>query len=513
MTDEPRTEELAAESESETAIAEVTEGEVPQMPKLTQTVEMKDVGPCKKHIKVTIDRGDIDRLLNDKFKELVFDSAVAGFRPGKAPRRIIEKRFHKEVSNQVRGELLLQSLEQLAEEHDVAPISAPNINPDSIEIPKQGPLVYEFDVEVRPQFDLPSYRGLKLKRLKQNITEEDVDVEERRLLAPFCQLVPKEGGATEVGDSITVDITTRFGDKNIGNLKEVTLRVEPRLAMKDGIAEKFGQQIKGAKAGDTRVIDVTLTDAAADPGLRGKTVQCTMEIKDVKTVRLPDDVDQYLGEYGVDNREQLRERLRVLLDRRHEYQQRQFARQQVLELLTATQKWDLPQDVLMRQARRALSRRIMEMRSAGISEQEIRGRQRLLEQDILQSTARSLQEHFVLQKIAETEKFDVTDDDLNDEIERIAIQNNESPRKVRARMEKEDLLDVLATEMVERMALDLILNSAEYEDADSATQLAEEAVGTLDEQAVPGELHDPTSVPPSEEEKAEQDGSAQQPSA
>lgn len=510
MTDEPRTEETTADSP--TALAEAIEGGDAQMPKLTQNVEMKDVGPCKKHIKVTIDRGDIDRLLNDKFKQLVFESPVPGFRPGKAPRRIIEKRFHKEVTNQVRGELLLQSLEQLAEEHDVAPISAPNINPDSIEIPKDGPLVYEFDVEVRPQFDLPEYRGLKLKRLKQNITDEDVEVEERRLLAPFCQLVPKEGGATELGDSITVDITTKYGDRSIGNLKEVTLRVEPRLALKDGFAEKFGQQIKGAKAGDTRVIDVVLSDAAADPALRGKTVQCTMEVKDVKTARIPDDVDQYLGEYGVENREQLRERIRVLLDRRYEYQQRQFARQQVLELLTATQKWDLPQDVLVRQARRAFNRRIMEMRSAGISEQEIRGRQRLLEQDVLQSTARSLQEHFVLQKIAETEKFDVTDDDLNDEIERIAIQNNESPRKVRARMEKEDLFDVLATEMVERMALDLILNSAEYEEVDSTAQPTEEAVGTLDEQAVPGELHDPTAVPPSEEQ-AEAGDAATPPSA
>ena len=86
------------------------------------------------------------------------------------------------------------------------------------------------------------------------------------------------------------------------------------------------------------------------------------------------------------------------------------------------------------------------------------------EQDVLQSTALALKEHFVLQKIAEVEKIDVDDDDINDEIERIADQNDESPRRVRARLEKEDLLETLAAEIIERKALDLILDSAEYED-------------------------------------------------
>src|SRR3954453_10409662 len=91
--------------------------------KLHQTVDIKDIGPCKKYIKVTVDRGDIDKLLDEKFTELVRDSEIPGFRPGKAPRKVITRRYHKEVTNQVRGQLLLASLEQLAEDHDVAPLS------------------------------------------------------------------------------------------------------------------------------------------------------------------------------------------------------------------------------------------------------------------------------------------------------------------------------------------------------------------------------------------------------
>ena len=154
--------------------------------------------------------------------------------------------------------------------------------------------------------------------------------------------------------------------------------------------------------------------------------------------------------FGVRSPEQLRERIHVILGRRLEYTQRQVAREQVIAQIAAASTWDLPTDLLQRQARKALARKIMDMRATGIPEEEIVARQRLLQQDTLRSTALALKEHFVMQKIAEEEKLDVDDDDLNDEIDRIAVQNEEPPRRVRARLEKEDLLDALAAEILER---------------------------------------------------------------
>src|SRR5262249_13952634 len=150
--------------------------------------------------------------------------------------------------------------------------------------------------------------------------------------------------------------------------------------------------------------------------------------------------------------------------------------------------------------RRAFNRRIMEMQASGMSDEEIRGRQRVLEQDVVQSTALALKEHFVLQKIAEVEEIEVDEDEINSEIARIADQNNESPRRLRARLEKEDMNESLAIEIVERKVLDLILQNAEYEDVPIGKP-QEDVVGTVEEQAVPGEMHDPTEAPP--EEKAE----------
>jgi trigger factor len=191
--------------------------------------------------------------------------------------------------------------------------------------------------------------------------------------------------------------------------------------------------------------------------------------------------------------------MRVLLQRRLEYQQRQSARDQILGQISATTSWELPEELLARQARKALARKVMEMRSEGMSEDEIRSRQRLLQQDVLKSTALALKEHFVLQKIAETEKIDVDESDVDTEIERIANQYDESPRRVRARLEKDDLMETLAAEIIERKALDLILDSAEYEDVPLDAK-EEGALSTVEEQTVPGEMQDPTAPPPAQAE-------------
>ena len=147
-----------------------------------------------------------------------------------------------------------------------------------------------------------------------------------------------------------------------------------------------------------------------------------------------------------------------------------------------------------RQARKAMARKVMEMRADNMPEEQIQQQQRMLQQNILQSTELGLKEHFVLQKIAELKGIDVTEDDLEDEIARIAEQNDESPRRVRARLEKEDSIESLAAELVERKALDLILDTAEYEDV--PLEKEEGAVGTVEQQTVPGEMHDPTAQPP-----------------
>jgi trigger factor len=458
--DKPDTPETPADSPAATATAD-------EAVKLKQAVEIKDVGPCKKHVKVTVDREQIDERFDEKYTELVQSDQpqVRGFRPGKAPRKLIEKQYHDSVSEEVKTQVLMASLEQLAEEQAISPLSPPELDPYAISIPKEGPFIYEFDIEVRPEFDLPDYKGLNLRRPTHTFSPAEIEAEKARLLEPYGQLVPKEPPVIALNDYLTADVVITLNGREINKLQEVRVKAEKQLALSDGVAANFGAKMVGAKPGDVRDVEIELSQGIGAEQLRGRMVQARFAINDVKTIRPPELTRELLEEvFSVSTPDALTEFVQMLLERRLEYTQRQVARQQVLEKLASNANWELPQDLLQRQARKTLQRRVMEMKNAGMSDQQIKGRRRLLDQDILKSTAAALKEHFVLQKIAEMEKIEIEDEDLDAEIDRIADQSGESFRKVKARMEKEDLMEALATDLLERKALDLVLTSATYED-------------------------------------------------
>lgn len=473
--------------------------------KLKQTVEITDAGPCKKHVKITVERAAIDERYEEKFDELIKDrtAAVPGFRPGKAPRAYIVRKFRSTVTEDVRREVLMASLQQLAEDSNISPLAPPDLQADQLVMPEEGPFSYEFDVEVRPEFDLPDLKQIKIKRPTHKFTDADIATEQRRLLEPHGTLVPKDGPAAE-GDIITADLVVTDGDKQLSKATELNVRVERKLALTDGVVEDFAKKVAGAKAGDTRDLPIKLAETVADQTLKGKTVTGKLSVKEVKTIRLPDLTPDLLDRFGVKNEAQLQEKLATALERNLEYNQRQYARQQVLAFVAEKVKWDLPRDLLVRQATRTLQRRVMEMRSGGMSDQQIEARMTVLRQNVLQSTAGSLMEHFVLQKVAENEKIEIQDSDIDAEIQRIAAQAGESYRKVKAQLERDEMVESLATELLERKALDVILNNASYEDFDLKAEEREGEVAVIESQAVPGEMVEPQlESEAASEEKAE----------
>ncbi len=456
--------------------------------KLQQTVEINDSGPCKKHVKVTVDRVAIDERFNERFTELTLSDQpqIRGFRPGKAPRKMIERQYYDSVADEIKSQVLMASLEQLAEEQTIAPLSPPEFDPTLLAIPKEGPFIYEFDIEVRPEFDLPDYKHLKLRKPVHTYTDAEVAAEAKRILTPYGQRVPKEPAVTELYDTITADVSISFRGKEINKLEETQVRVEPQLALSDGVAEDFAAKLQGARPGDVRTVDITLSQESTVEELRGQQVQATFAVKDVKTTRPPELTREFLEDtFGISTPESFDELVRSVLERRLEYSQRQSARKQVLEMIAAASSWDLPQDILRKQARKTLQRKVMEMRNAGMSDEQIAGRRRLLEQDAIRSTADALKEHFVLQKVAEVEKIEIEEDDIDEEIDRMAMQSGESFRRVKARLEKEDLIEAVAADLLERRALDLILANATYEEYELNSDQQQGEVATIEAQAAP----------------------------
>jgi trigger factor len=455
-------EELEDDKSAGVAVEAEAAGEEPEP--LNLTVDIKSPSACERRVTVTIPRDDINRYYDNAYGELMPSSAVPGFRPGRAPRKIVEHRYKDEVTNQVKSSLLMDSLGQISDDKSFTAISEPNFDLDAVEVPDDGPMTFEFTIEVRPEFDMPEWKGLKLKRLTREFTDKDVAEQLEQMLARYGQLAPFEGAASE-GDYLTVNIKSTADGKQVAEEAETVVRIRPTLSFTDGQIEGFDKLMKGVKAGDKKTAKLKLTDGAPNAELRGKEIDVEFEVLEVKQLKLPELTPDFLQEVGgFETEDQLRDAIRKNLERQLEYQQQRDARGQITALLTKSADWQLPQGLLERQSAREQERAVMELRRSGFSEAEIRARENLLKQNSKASTATALKEHFILERIAEEENIDVDDGDYEKEIFLIAMQSGESPRRVRAQLEKRGLMDVLRNQIIERKVLEAVQKEAKFKD-------------------------------------------------
>jgi trigger factor len=463
--------------------ADESEGGTPETVekrKLGLEVEISDVGPCKKHVKVAVARDDIDRQFDESLGEMTRDAAVPGFRPGHAPRRLVERRFRKQVAGQVKQALLMTALEQLDEDYDLDPIAPPSLDIEAIELPDEGPMRFEIEVEVRPDFTLPAYKTLSVKRPVKTITEADVDAQMTAFLERYAQLVPKLEGGAEVGDFVTADLRFHRDGHTLNEAKELQFRLQPELRFQDGSVPKLDQALSGVTPGQSREAEAVIGSSSPDPALRGQKIQVTFQVHDLKQLRLPEVNAQFLDSIGFESSDELREALREVLERRLQTQQRQAMRREIMDQLLRETPFDLPGELVRRQEQSTIRRLVMEMRQGGLSDAQIRAREAEIRANAHESTLRSLKEFFLLAKIADAEGIKVGDEDLEIEIEAIAARTDESTRRVRARVEKEGLADALYAQILERKAIDRILEFVSFEEV----PLVEEgAVETLDRTA------------------------------
>lgn len=440
--------------------------------KLSLDIKVSEPNACQRHVTVTISREDVDRYLNEAYSELMPTASVPGFRSGRAPRKLVEQRFREQIGDQVKGSLLMDSMSQVTDEQDFSAISEPDFNFDAIEVPEEGPMTFEFDLEVRPEFEMPTWKGLKLDRFTQEIEKDDVDRELESLLSRQGQIVPSDGAA-EANDFVVVSIKATHAGEEVSTASEQTLRVRPVLSFQDARIEGFDKLMKGSKAGDKKTAQATISHDAEVEDLQGKTVDIEFDVLEVKKLELPEINDDLLSELGVANEGDLRDSLKEVLERRLNYQQQQRTRQQITALLTETADWDLPPELLKRQSKRELDRAVLELRRNGFSEEDVNAYENELRQNSLDSTKKALHEHFILERIAESEEVDADPADFDTEVQMIAMQSNEPVRRVRARIEKQGLMDALRNQIIERKVIELITKQADFKDVPYNTEINE----------------------------------------
>ena len=219
----------------------------------------------------------------------------------------------------------------------------------------------------------------------------------------------------------------------------------------------------GVKPGDVKTVKVTLSDNAPNPLFRGKEVEGKFTIKEVKRLELPElnkEMLESLG--GFDSEAELRDAVLDSLKNQLAYAQNQSKRESITSQLLKDANWDLPAKLLENQTEREMYRKALEMQRSGLNAEMIQLVQNQLRQNAKEETAKLLREHFILEKIAEQEKIEATEDDIDKEIETIAIQMGTSPRRVRLQIENAGQDDALRNQIVENKVIDMISAAAEF---------------------------------------------------
>jgi trigger factor len=480
-------------SESQTALLEGGA----QRPPLKIETTIDKVSTCQRRVKVSIPREDIDRYYSEAIGELMPSALLPGFRPGRAPRALVNSRFKSELTDQIRSKLLTDAMTQVSEQEKLSPISEPDLDVNAVIMPEDGPMTFEFKIEVRPEFDLPEWKGLSIRRPSRTISDDDVEESLANILRDRARFVPHDGPAAS-GDLIVATLRFLDGDTLLSEATDLELVVRPRLSFADAELAGFDKLVAKARPGSTVTATVKVSDEAALEPLRGKDVTVEIAVVEVKKLELPELGADLLAELGsFASADELRAAVRKQLEGQLEWHRRRQVRQQVSSALTASAGWDLPPDLLRRQSLRELERAILELRRSGFDDDAIRQHVNELRQTVMGSTARALKEHFILERIAEDQSIADTAADYDEEIRAIAAQSGESPRRVRANLEKRGLMDVLRNQIIERKTIDLVTSHAKFTDVPFEFQKRDaEAVDHAVCGVVVGEEEIPTATHP-----------------
>ncbi|HMP78001.1 MAG TPA: trigger factor, partial [Pirellulaceae bacterium] len=349
----------------ETAIAE--EGQSAKQP-LVLTVDVETIGACQRHVSVSISREDIDRYFQREFDEIAPKAEVPGFRPGRAPRKLLENKFRRQVTDKVKGSLIMDALSQMVDEQRFAAISEPDLNYEIVKIPDEGPLTFEFNIEVRPDFELPNWKGLEIEVPDVEVSSDEIDRIVEYYRNNYRDMTPVED-AVQADDLITCHVRVSHEQDTIQQLEEVVFEVRPTVTFHDAEIAGFDKLLSGAKAGDTRTaeVKVTVTDDAGQES--EKTVSVVFEVLDVKRP-VPISDEELADKMSFGTSSDMRDAMVTSLTRRKEYDRRRAIRSAISSLLTESANWELPPSLLKRQSHRELERALIELQSSGFDEEE-----------------------------------------------------------------------------------------------------------------------------------------------
>jgi trigger factor len=423
-------------------------------------IEVESVSPVERKVTIEVDPDRVAKELERAYLGLGRRVKLRGFRPGKAPRKVLERHFRAEVEGEVAEKIVQSTFAEAVRVESIDVVAPPHVSITE-GVAEGKPLRYTARVEVKPKLSPKDYKGLEVTRRPPAVSDDDVAAEITRIQDSMAQLVPVEGRFdAQEGDWAVIDHEGTIDEKPFeGSRAEgVTVKVAPG-SVSDGNLEA----LKGKKIGETVEIEEPFAPDHRNEALRGKTAKMKVTLKALRTRQLPqvdDALAKSLGVDGLDTLEQLRARIREDLEKREARRAENELRDALVKAALGKNEFEVPPalveraiDAMLEGAAERFARQGIDIRRLELDYARMRAD--LREQALLQVRGRLL-----LDAIAEAEKIEVTDEDVLAEITKIAGELGIPLAKAQQQMRGNEAREALRNKIREDKALAVVSSAA-----------------------------------------------------
>ncbi|MFN8025922.1 MAG: trigger factor [Acidimicrobiia bacterium] len=430
---------------------------------LTTTVEPLEGNKVKVH--VAIPAADFERAIDAAFKKLAHEVKIPGFRPGKAPRRLLESRFGTEVA---RDQALRDSLPEYYAEavvaEDIDVIAAPEIEITAGE--EEGDVEFDAVVEVRPVVEVEGHDKLRVEVELPEISDEVIDGQVDQLRERFADLEDSDQPLTD-GDYAEIDITGSIAGEDVEGLTATDYLYSVGSGI---VTDKLDEELRGKKTGDILLFDDELPERFGDQ--EGEAVSFRVLVKDTKKKVLPEVTDEWVSEVSeFDTVDALREDIRTRLDLYGKVQAQVQVREKIFDEAAGLVSIEIPDSLVNQEMERRLhdmAHRLEEqMKGLTIPQYlAMTGQDQQEFVDTLRESAKmAVRADLALRAVIVQEQIEATDDELTAEIERVAERFDEKPAQVRKDLERRGVLEAVRSDIARSKALQFLVDHAEVVDA------------------------------------------------
>jgi trigger factor len=429
-------------------------------------VTVENLAPCKKLMRVEIESQDVDAAFESMIKDFQRSAALPGFRPGKAPRDMIAKRYEKDIQDEVKKKLIPDAYRKAVDEQKLDVVGYPDI--EEIQFGRGQALQFAATVETAPEFQLPEYKGLPVKRDTTNVTDEDV-VRALDMLRGRQVDYKTVDRAAQTGDVAVVNYSGTCNGKPITDIAPTARGLTEQKNFwinldQSSFIPGFGDQLLGTKAGDKRTVNVDFPADFVTPQLVNQKGVYEVEVVEVKEKVLPPVDEAFAKSYGAESLEKLREGVRTDLENELNYKKGRSLRNQVVQQLLSRVSFELPESVVTRETRNVVYDIVNENQKRGVPKETIEKEKEQIYSAAADSAKSRVKANFLLQKIAEKEDIKVSQDEVALRIQFLATQYNIPPDQFVKDLQKRNGIVEIYDQVASEKTLEFLEKNAAIED-------------------------------------------------